>query len=408
LSLKSFFSWNCSFADPNAHHSNTGSLKLTEAEKILDFVIYRPITFIIVTLVYESLSMTQVALDRNENQYGPAPACYKVLREANLEQLSLYSRDFTKGRKSELSQRLADDIGIPEDRVLLSYGSEDMLKQVVHCYLHAGERMLLPQQSWWYYKTIATEVLGDHVEYPLYERGSRFEFDVDEILKLYDIHNPHLILIASPNNPTGSTMQRDDLERLVNYCARSVTVLDQAYFGFEGTSRDNVKELLDAHPRLAILRTFSKYYALAGLRIGYAYVGEELTHLVDFSARYLGYNMLTERIALAALSDPAYYNRISQCMREDKAMYIEELNRLQGFKAFESDANFMLFRYPVEFRRELADGLKQRGVAIKFLDDPGVTDCVRITIGTREQNMRVVQAFKEVAGAFHAHAELAG
>ena len=177
--------------------------------------------------------MNQIVLDRNENQYGPAPACYKVLHDANLEQLSLYSRDFAKGRKSELSQKLADEIGIPEERVLLSYGSEDMLKQVVHCYLHEGERLLLPQQSWWYYKKIAKEVHGDHVEYPLYERGSRFEFDVDDILRLYDIHKPHLILIASPNNPTGSTMKSNDLARLIDYCSSSFIVLDQAYFGFE-------------------------------------------------------------------------------------------------------------------------------------------------------------------------------
>ncbi len=82
--------------------------------------------------------MDTLLLDRNENQYGPAPACYKVLREANLEQLSLYSRAYAAGKKSDLSERLSRDLGIPERNVLLSYGSEDMLKQVVHCYLHAG------------------------------------------------------------------------------------------------------------------------------------------------------------------------------------------------------------------------------------------------------------------------------
>jgi histidinol-phosphate aminotransferase len=344
--------------------------------------------------------MDQIILDRNENQYGPAPACYKVLQEANLEQLSLYSRDFAKGRKSQLSQLLADEIGIPEERVLLSYGSEDMLKQVVHCYLHEGERLLLPQQSWWYYKKIAKEVRGEHVEYPLHERGSRFEFDVDEIVKLYNKHKPHLILIASPNNPTGSTMNRDDLARLIDYCSNSFIVLDQAYFGFEDSSNDRLKEMLNSHSRLVVLRTFSKYYALAGLRIGYTAVGADLTHLIEFSARYLGYNQLTEQIAIAALSDKAYYERISQYMREDKALYIHELNKLDGFKAFESDANFMLLRFPTEHKRELQAGLKERGVIIKFLDDPGVTDCIRITIGTRDQNMHAIQAFKETAAAF--------
>ncbi len=344
--------------------------------------------------------MEQIVLDRNENQYGPAPACYKVLQDANLEQLSLYSRDFAKGRKSELSQKLSDEIGIPEERVLLSYGSEDMLKQVVHCYLHEGERLLLPQQSWWYYKKIAKEVHGDHVEYPLYERGSRFEFDVDDIIRSYDVHKPHLILIASPNNPTGSTMKSNDLARLIDYCSSSVIVLDQAYFGFEDSSNDQLKNLLNTHSRLVVLRTFSKYYALAGLRIGYTCVGADLTHLIEFSARYLGYNQLTEKIALAALSDQDYYERITQYMREDKAMFIQEFNMLDGFKAFESDANFMLVRFPVEHKKALQDGLKLRGVIVKFLDDPGVTDCIRITIGTRDQNIRVVEAFKDVMSRF--------
>lgn len=341
--------------------------------------------------------MNQIVLDRNENQYGPSPACYEVLRGANLEQLSLYSRDFAKGRKSELSQRLADEIGIPEERVLLSYGSEDMLKQVVHCYLHEGERLLLPQQSWWYYKKIAKEVRGNHVEYPLYERGARFEFDVDDIIRLYHQHKPHLILIASPNNPTGSTMRRDDLARLIDFCTDSFIVLDQAYYGFEDSSNDQLKSLLDTHSRLVVLRTFSKYYALAGLRIGYTCVGAELAHLIEFSARYLGYNQLTERIALAALSDKSYYERITQYMREDKGMFLREFNHLEGFKAFESDANFMLVRFPVEHKKTLQEGLKQRGVIVKFLDDPGVTDCIRITIGTREQDAYVMQAFKEIA-----------
>jgi histidinol-phosphate aminotransferase len=355
----------------------------------------------------EKTTMAQMNLDRNENQYGPAPACYRILQEANLEQLSLYSRDFAQGRKSQLSQQLADEIGIPEERVLLSYGSEDMLKQVVHCYLHEGERLLLPQQSWWYYKKIAKEVMGEHVEYPLYERANRYEFDVDEIIKLYTVHQPHLILIASPNNPTGSTMKRDDLARLIDHCTSSIIVLDQAYFGFEDSSNDQLKNLLDAHSRLVVLRTFSKFYALAGLRIGYTCVGSALTHLIEFSARYLGYNQLTEQIALAALTDKAYYERISHYMREDKALYIQELNKLEGFKAFESDANFMLVRFPVAYKKELQQGLKQRGVIVKFLDDPGVTDCIRITIGTRDQNMRVIQAFQEAAATFSPVMEMA-
>ena len=341
--------------------------------------------------------MEQIILDRNENQYGPAPACYKVLREANLEQLSLYSRDFTKGRKSELSFRLSQQIGIPEERILLSYGSEDMLKQMVHCYLKAGETMLLPRQSWWYYKAIAKEVFGNQIEYSLREGKERFEYDVDEIISLYNAHNPHLILIASPNNPTGSSIRRDDLAMLIEHCSSSIIVLDEAYFGFVDESNDHLKGLLDSHDRLIILRTFSKYFALAGLRIGYSCIGEDLKHLISYSARYLGYNQLTEKIALAALDSGEYYRGINKKMTTDKEMYMREFTALEGFTPFASDANFMLVRYPAPHKSVLNAELKKSGVVVKFLDDPGLEDCMRITIGTEEQNAIVINSFKEIA-----------
>ncbi len=342
--------------------------------------------------------MNQIVLDRNENQYGPAPECYDALRKANLEQLSLYSRDFAHGRKSELSERLAKSIGIPEERLLLSYGSEEMLKQVVHCYLHKDEVLLLPKQSWWYYKKVASEVFGKEIEYSLRERNCRFEYDVQQICDLYDTHRPQLVLIASPNNPTGTSISAKDLATVVNHCASSVIVLDEAYFGFTNESNDHLKDLLDAHQRLIIMRTFSKYYALAGLRIGYACVGENLQQLIAFSARYLGFNQLSEKIALAALDAPEYYRGITQKMRNDKEMFYKEFSLLPGFTAFPSDANFVLVRYPVPLKKTLDEGLRQRGIVVKFLNDPGLEDCMRITIGTGDQSAAVITAFREILG----------
>lgn len=341
--------------------------------------------------------MGLIYLDRNENQYGPAPACYQVLREANLEQLSLYSRAYASGRKSDLSDRLSADLGIPESRVLLSYGSEDMLKQAVHCYLQKGETILLPHQSWWYYKSVAKEVFGTEIHYSMKERGGLFVYDLQEIIEQYDRHHPQVILIASPNNPTGNSIGMETLHQLVEHCASSVIVLDEAYFGFGGDGNGHIKTLLDAHPRMVILRTFSKYFALAGLRIGYSIVGKELEQLVAFSARYLGYNQLSEKIALAALDDPAYYARIARAMREDTEMYFQEFSQIEGFTPFPSEANFMLVRHPRLRKKELKAGLEGYGVVVKFLDDPGLEDCIRITIGTKMQNARVMEAFREVA-----------
>lgn len=343
-------------------------------------------------------NMNEIMLDRNENQYGPAPECYEALRKANLEQLSLYSREFLRGRKSELSYTLAQRMGIPEERLLLSYGSEGMLKQVVHCYLHKNEVILLPRQSWWYYKKVASEVFGKEVEYSLIEQNGRFEYDAKQICDLYDKHYPQLVLIASPNNPTGSSISQKDLAAVINHCASAIIVLDEAYYGFTSESNDHLRELLDTHQRLVIMRTFSKYYALAGLRIGYTCVGEDLDQLVAFSARYLGFNQLSEKIALAALNAPEYYRTIAEKMRIDKEMFHNGFALLPGFTVFPSEANFILVRYPVPLKKTLEEGLKQRGIVVKFLNDPGLEDCMRITIGTREQDTSVMNAFNEIVG----------
>jgi len=346
--------------------------------------------------------MIKIYLDRNENQYGPAPGCYEALHKANLEQLSLYSRAYAAGIKSDLSARLSAQFHIPEERVLLSYGSEDMLKQVVHCYLHQGEVILLPAHSWWYYKSVAKEVNGREILYAIRERDGRFDHDVDDILSLYSRHHPKVILIASPNNPTGNTLPPDALLRIVQHCTDSVIVLDEAYYGFGPEGNGDLEKLLALHRRLLILRTFSKYYALAGLRIGYACAGEDLHQLIAFSARYLGFNQLTERIALAALDEPDYYASIARAMREDLQLYIRDLGRIEGFRPFPSEANFLLVRYPRQFKAPLKKGLEDRGVIVKFLDDPGLEDCIRITIGTREQNAVVREAFHAVAtGTLH-------
>ncbi len=348
--------------------------------------------------------MDFLMLDKNENQYGPAPVCFDAVRTADLADLSLYSRSYLTGTKSDLSARLADLLGIPEERVLLSYGSEDMLKQAVHCYLRPGGTLLLPEHSWWYYGSLAGEVYARQVRYPLRDGGTEFRYDAETINRLYDIHRPQVILIASPNNPTGNSIAAVDLHSVLSHCSSSVIVLDQAYHGFSGDDAP-LRDILASHGRIAVLRTFSKYYALAGLRIGYACVSSDLRHLGLYSARYLGFNRLSEKIALAALSDPLYYRHIAGQMHRDKTLYYELFATMNGFTPYRSDANFLLLRYPADLRNRLEQSLLGRGIGIKFLNDQGLEDCFRITIGTMEQNARVIAAFRELVDLIPAPAK---
>ena len=135
-------------------------------------------------------NINTIYLDRNENQYGPSPACVKELETFDIKELSEYSRDFMKGYKSCLSERLANEYGINEKNVILGYGSEDILKQAIHCYVHKGDKIMIPSYSWWYYKKIADEIEGIKVEYPIVEGKDTFYYDIDKMLIVYKKNKP--------------------------------------------------------------------------------------------------------------------------------------------------------------------------------------------------------------------------
>jgi histidinol-phosphate aminotransferase len=333
-----------------------------------------------------------IYLDRNENNYGPAPACYEILRKADVSRLSWYDRSFNRGIKGLLSDRLARDFGLPEDRVMLGYGAEHILKQAIQCYLAKGKKLMVPAYSWWYYKKIASEVDGLSVEFPMTVGNDRFLYDLPAMREVYARERPSVVFISSPNNPTGNSLPPAELESILGDFRESVVVLDEAYV--YGTATGYVKDLVEANPNLLVVRTMSKYYALAGVRIGFALMGKGLTPLARFNNRYLGYNRLSEELAVAALDSPEYYREIAGKMNEDKERYYDALGRLPGFRVFRSDANFILAEIPPAQKAGLKAFLEDRGLFLKFMDEALLNSHIRITIGTQEENRLVLDAIK--------------
>jgi len=338
-------------------------------------------------------------LDRNESQYGPSPKCFEYLKKIKFEDLSWYSRDFEKGIKSGLSKRISDEFKISERQVVLSYGSEDLLKQIIHYYLDRKERILIPKEAWWYYKKVAYEVGGFNVEYPMYIGESdgvkTYMYDVDKMIEIYDRERPRIVLIASPNNPTGNRIPSNELHRFLDACRGALVMIDEAYWGFGSKENDYIKPYIEEFPNLVICRTFSKYYALAGLRIGFAFAGKNLEELINFSVKYLGYNQVSEKIAKICLDDEEYYENIALMMQEDKEYMYDEFNKMEGFTPYRTYANFMLVDMPKAIRTDLKQFLKDRNVLIKFLDEEAFKTEARITLGTREQNYYLIESIKD-------------
>ncbi len=334
-----------------------------------------------------------IYLDRNENNYGPAPACYDVLKRADVSKMSWYTRAHKEGIKSILSARMARDFKLPEDRILLGYGAENILKQAIQCYLGANEKLMVPAYSWWYYKLIASEVNGLSVEYPLVPGPDRFQYDLAGMKEVYRREQPKIVFISSPNNPTGNSLSLEDLQSVLEEFSGTMVVLDEAY-AYHGKI-DYVTPLVERYPNLLVVRTFSKYYALAGVRIGFGVLGANLAALSKFTNRYLGYHRLSEEIAMAALDSPEYYESIAHKMKADKERYYAELGAIPGFTVYRSDANFILVAIPAEHKEALQKFLTGKGLVVKFMNEELLNSHMRITIGTQEENWMLVAAIKE-------------
>lgn len=343
--------------------------------------------------------MTPILLDRNENRYGPAPECLAALREASPDLLFNYTRDFQRGVYSALSERLAAIHGVPEKQILLGYGCEDLLKQAVHHWVRPGERCLIPSASWWYYRSIADEVDGVTAEYPIVEGATGYAYDLDALARIQRETPARILLISSPNNPTGNRFPTSRLAEVLDAFQDSVVVFDEAYFGFSDEPADDAAAMTERYPNLLVLRTFSKLYALAGARIGYGIAGRGLGSFLQFSSRNLGYSRISERLALAALSNPGYYARVRVSVIADRRRVLAALRSFPGVRAYDSEANFILARFPSGAVADIRTELDRRGLVLKFFTEEAFRDCARITLGTPEETSMLVAAFQEVLAA---------
>ena len=347
------------------------------------------------------MEQKQVFLDRNEFNYPPSEEVVQALKNFDVNKLCFYTRIYDEGKKSIFSVFLSELYGIDESQVLLGYGGEDILKQSVHYFLtqeDGNKTMLIPKFSWWYYKSIADEVDGRTLQYPLYEEGTTFKYDLGAMKRMVEEEKPKILLLASPNNPTGNGLTPDDLAELLAFVPKETIVLiDEAYASFVTEDNSYVGALVNKYDNLIISRTLSKFYGLPGLRMGFGFISKGLEKFIRYSNKYLGYNRLSEDIAIAALKSEAHYREVARMMNESRKMYEEEIGVLPGFKVYDSVANFILIKYPIELKPLLQKAFADVNYKIKFMDEPDINTHLRITLGRPEQNRLVADIIKQIA-----------
>lgn len=345
-------------------------------------------------------------LDRNEFNFTPSGEVLSAIKNFDTNKLAFYTRIYDEGKKSIFSEFLSNHYNIDEKQIILGYGAEDLLKMAVHYFLtteDGNKTMFIPKFSWWYYKSIADEVNGRTIQYPVFETEDSFAYDFEGLKRLISEENPKILLVASPNNPTGNGLTTDELELLADMLPlSSVMLVDEAYASYVTSDIEYIRRMTESHPNIVFCRTLSKFYGLPGLRWGFGFVGkgEMMDNFSRYANKYLGYDRLTEEVAIAAIKSEDHYRNIANIMEEARQMYKTEIGALEGFKVYKSIANFILIKYPIEMKEALQNEFATQSYKVKFMNEPDINTHMRITLGRREQNRLVCDVIKRIAQNF--------
>jgi histidinol-phosphate aminotransferase len=317
-------------------------------------------------------------MDANTNLLGINPVLHKVFAEAAGLPIHQYPSAFS----DDLLAELANHHSLPVDQLITGNGSDELFDFITKSFLDPGDVVAVPAPTFVMHPFYGRVNLGQVIEVPLLDG---FRLDVRGLLR----EKAKLTIVASPNNPTGNVFAREDLLRLI--CeSRGLVVVDEAYAEY---SEQNFLKEAGLHPNLIVTRTFSKAHGLAALRVGYAAANEPLMERLRRVKPAFTVNLIAERAAIASLRDPSFLRLSVETIRSERVRLAGELRRL-GHTPFPTDANFMVVDMNGDSRAVVAR-LKTKGILVRDLTDfHGLSRCIRVTIGAREQNDRFLEALR--------------
>jgi len=325
-----------------------------------------------------------IKLDGNENPYGPSPRALAAL--ADYRGYHIYPDP----EHTLLREAIQNYVGVDKSHVMFGSGSDELIDLIMRLFLEPGEAIINCPPTFGMYSFDAAICGAQVVEVP---RRPDFSLDVEEIHRRALEKSPvkKLLVVNSPNNPDGSLTSREDILQLLELPL--VVVIDEAYAEFSDTS---VVDLVPEYPNLIVLRTFSKWAGLAGLRIGYGvFPLGIIRHLWKIKQPY-NVNVAAQAATLASLEDLEYLQANVQRIVAERERLYTELAKFDFLHPYPSRSNFVLCRVLGRDARELKLSLERDGILVRYFDKPGLKDCIRISVGKPEQTEVLLQTLREV------------
>lgn len=339
--------------------------------------------------VKRELGLTEVVkLASNENPLGPSPRAVEAVRQA-ASQLHLYP----DASGHALKEAVANQFGLPMGQVVLGNGSDELIHLLGLVYLEPGDNIVTGSPSFVRYDATAGLSGAEHRRIPL---DDEWRHDLGRMLEACDARTK-LVFIANPHNPTGTVLTHAEVAEFCRQLpASAMLVLDEAYFEFGQDVEDPVRsvDLLTSGANVTVLRTFSKAYGLAGIRVGFGLVPADLADAVDRAREPFNVNSLAQSAAIAALGDREFLHR---SVESNKAgiLRIEKQMAEWGFPTVPSRANFIC----IDVKRpgqEVFQELLKLGVIVRSGGPLGMPGHIRVSIGTSEEIEVFLRAFAQV------------
>jgi histidinol-phosphate aminotransferase len=324
-----------------------------------------------------------IRLNANENPHG---APIEVV--AALADLPLH--EYPDPEQRELRKALSAYTDQPVERLIAGAGGDEIIDLLLRLFVEPGDKVIDCEPTFGMYGFCARIAAAEVVSLP---RNDDWSIDLGAIRSAIDV-NTKIVFIASPNNPTGNSMSEAEAVGLLE--TGLIVAIDETYYEFSGTT---LAHLAGDYENLVILRSFSKWAGIAGLRVGYA-IGSEILvrHLMDIKQPY-NINVAAAAAAKAALNASERLLAGAQSLIEQRRRIERAVDGIDGMTYYESDGNFLLCRFDNLTAREAYEYLARRGIFVRLFSYPRLEKCLRISAGTPEQTDRVIEALQELPGS---------
>ncbi len=323
-----------------------------------------------------------IKLNTNENPYPPSPRVLSALRKAADRLLRLYPEPLSDTLRSQA----AATYGVRSENVLVGNGSDELLSILVRCFVGPGDRVVYPVPTYSLYDTLIAIQEGEKVAIDFLP-----DFTLPE--EIYSQRAP-LTFLCNPNSPSGTLISLEDIERLAQSVA-GVLVVDEAYIDFAESERPSSIPLIQRFSNLVVLRSFSKSFSLAGMRIGLAFACEEIIAAMIKVKDSYNLNRLSIVAAVAALQDIPWMMRNVRRIQRSRKKVSRGLEKM-GFRVYPSQANFVMAQKKGHNLRGLYEELKRRKILVRYFGVPGLDDSLRITVGTTHEVKMLLHEMEEI------------